>query len=260
MKYYKAMNKDFSCRGFQYEIGKTYELPKDEKLELCKNGFHFCDILNDCFNYYDRNDCIICEVEPLGKIVRSDTYNKMATDKIKIVRKLSNKEIEKERFIVQDGVIAIGECVFSGYTSLKSIIIPNSVTSIGDGAFYGCKSLKSIIIPNSVIIIGNCAFYNCKSLKSITIPDSVTAIGRSAFWNCRNLKSITIPNGVTFIGDGMFYGCTNLESITIPNSVTYIAYSAFDGCYNLQKIYVDKNFDISILQNHALHNKITWVN
>ena len=40
---YKALNKDFTaCNRFKYEIGKTYELDKDEKLEICKCGFHFC--------------------------------------------------------------------------------------------------------------------------------------------------------------------------------------------------------------------------
>ena len=38
MKGYKGFDKDLSCRGFQYEIGKTYEC--EGKITLCENGFH----------------------------------------------------------------------------------------------------------------------------------------------------------------------------------------------------------------------------
>ena len=147
MKYYKAMNKDLTCRSFQYEIGKTYELPKDVKLELCKNGFHFCDILNACFNYYDEDDSIICEVEPLGKIIHDEYDNKLVTDKIKIVRQLSDEEIEEQKYVIQNGVTIIDKYVFNSCTNLKEINIPNSVTTIGNDAFYDCNSLETICIP-----------------------------------------------------------------------------------------------------------------
>ena len=34
---YKGMNSDMTCKGFQYEIGKTY---KTDKAKLCNYGFH----------------------------------------------------------------------------------------------------------------------------------------------------------------------------------------------------------------------------
>ena len=40
MKAYKAFNADLTCRGFQYEIGKTYTI--DEKHEQCVAGFNAC--------------------------------------------------------------------------------------------------------------------------------------------------------------------------------------------------------------------------
>lgn len=36
MKAYKGFNKDMTCRGFQYEIGKTYET---DEADLCNSGF-----------------------------------------------------------------------------------------------------------------------------------------------------------------------------------------------------------------------------
>ena len=53
---YKGTDKDMKCRDFQYELGKTYDIPKDEKIEACKGGFHLCLKLNDVFSYYDIGD------------------------------------------------------------------------------------------------------------------------------------------------------------------------------------------------------------
>ena len=195
MKYYKAMNKDFSCRGFQYEIGGIYELPKDTVLVLGLNGFHFCDILANCFNYYSKSRCVICEVEPLGNVIHDEHNNILVTDKIKIIRQLSNEEIEKEQYIIQDGIEMVG---FS--------------------AFYDCTNLKEINIPNSVTYINYCAFCLCKSLEKITISNSVTYIDTYAFYNCTSLKSISIHNAFTYIGENTFYGCENLEKIYVPKN------------------------------------------
>ena len=46
---YKGMNSDMSCKGFQYEIGKTY---KTDKAELWKCGFHACLNPRDVLDYY----------------------------------------------------------------------------------------------------------------------------------------------------------------------------------------------------------------
>ena len=37
MKAYKGFNKDMTCRGFQFEEGKTYE---EKEARLCEKGFH----------------------------------------------------------------------------------------------------------------------------------------------------------------------------------------------------------------------------
>ena len=50
MKGYKVFNPDWTCRGFQYNVGQVYEM--DEKPICRKRGFHFCKKASDCFNYY----------------------------------------------------------------------------------------------------------------------------------------------------------------------------------------------------------------
>lgn len=62
MKAYKAFDKNLTCRDFQYEIGKTYEM-KDEPI-ICEWGFHACTRLEDVFTYYDYGrETRFCEVE-----------------------------------------------------------------------------------------------------------------------------------------------------------------------------------------------------
>ena len=60
MKAYKGFNKDMTCRGFQYEEGKTYEM---ESAELCDHGFHACEYPLDCFGYYPPANSVYREVE-----------------------------------------------------------------------------------------------------------------------------------------------------------------------------------------------------
>ena len=265
MKYYKAMNKDFTCQDFQYKIGGVYELPKDIELELCENGFHFCDILANCFNYYEKYNSIICEVEPLGRIIHSENENKLVTDKIKIVRQLSSKEIKKEQYVIQDGIEMIGEMAFAYCNDLKEITIPNSVTYIGNYAFDGCKNLEKINIPNSVIYIDDGAFWCCESLKEITIPDSVTYIGKKAFYGCNSLKNIFVDknnknysslDGVLFNKDKTKIICypsgKTLSHYDIPNSVISIDVDAFEDCTFLKNIILSNN--VAFIENWTFYN------
>ena len=91
VKGYKVFNSDWTCRGFQYEVGKTYTL--EGKPEICVNGFHFCENLVDCFNYY--------KFDPNNKVAEIRAYNtilnngkdKSCTNKIKIMKELSWAEV-----------------------------------------------------------------------------------------------------------------------------------------------------------------------
>ena len=91
MKGYKVFNSDWTCRNFQYEVGKTYEMDATE-IKLCNKGFHFCERLIDCFSYYDFDpDNKVAEVEALGTILTDG--HKYCTNKIKIVREMNWHEV-----------------------------------------------------------------------------------------------------------------------------------------------------------------------
>ena len=91
MRGYKVFNPNWSCRGFQYKVGETYEM--DEKPQLCDVGFHFCKRIADCFNFYRFNpNNKVAEIEALGDI-DTDGGVKSCTNKIKIVRELTWQEV-----------------------------------------------------------------------------------------------------------------------------------------------------------------------
>ena len=85
---YKAFNRDLTCRGFQYEIGKTYSI-KGLPI-LCQKGFHFCENIADTYRYYPMSDNTrICKIEAIGEIVTENNI-KYCTNKIKILEEITN--------------------------------------------------------------------------------------------------------------------------------------------------------------------------
>ena len=86
MQGYKVFKPDWTCRGFQYEVGKTYT--HEGIIGLCSSGFHFCKNLVNCFDYYDFNpNNKVAKVVAEGSIVEGK--DKCVTDKITIVEELN---------------------------------------------------------------------------------------------------------------------------------------------------------------------------
>ena len=92
VKGYKVFEPDWTCRGFQYEVGQVFE--EDVVPECCERGFHFCKDLKDCFNYYAFNpDNKVAEVIALGDIDEESDNSKCCTNKIQIVAEISWEEV-----------------------------------------------------------------------------------------------------------------------------------------------------------------------
>ena len=115
MRGYKFMKSDMTCRGFQYEVGKEYSV--EGNLEICENGFHFCQNPFSCLKYYDniKGDKKLFLVEALGEVITED--DKSVTDKIKIIEEIIDIEkffddnISKSDYIIRYdlGVLSINQ-------------------------------------------------------------------------------------------------------------------------------------------------------
>ena len=92
MKGFKGFEKDFSCRGKQYEENTTYE---EHGVGCCHKGvMHFCEDPWEVLNHYDLVDdngnfSEFAEVEALGQVWNDG--EKRATNKIHIGAKLGLK-------------------------------------------------------------------------------------------------------------------------------------------------------------------------
>lgn len=96
IKAYKAFNPDWTCRCFEYEVGKTYEMKG--KIQICQRGFHACEKFTDVFHYYRDDPGIkLAEVLCWGTVQRlpEDEDSKICCSKIKIVRELDRDELLK---------------------------------------------------------------------------------------------------------------------------------------------------------------------
>lgn len=71
---YKGTDANMKCRDFQYELGKRFDMPEDENVEVCKSGFHLCTNLADVYRYYNIGDGN--RFFKVRALVRKDAYEK----------------------------------------------------------------------------------------------------------------------------------------------------------------------------------------
>ena len=91
MKAYKVFDENWCCKGFQYEVERTYSI--SESPIICIRGFHACKKVSDCFFYYSfdpKNK--VAEVELFGTILGEDE-DKQCADNITILKEISWSEM-----------------------------------------------------------------------------------------------------------------------------------------------------------------------
>ena len=104
---YKGMNSDMTCKGFQYEIGKTY---KTDKAKLCNYGFHACLMPKDILCYYPQDQgSRYFKVKLSGEISECEKFDtKVAATEITILEEITdnfNEVIETTEWWKNDNVL-----------------------------------------------------------------------------------------------------------------------------------------------------------
>ena len=132
IKSYKGFDKNLKCRGFQYEIGKEYEM--DGEIKVCSRGFHACESPLEVFDHYSMIGSRFCEVEQDGNISKEDRGTKICSSKIKIKAELK-----------LDNMINLGVEWLKDITSPEKIKTSIKDNSSGDGAQIGSSGYNAQI-------------------------------------------------------------------------------------------------------------------
>ena len=108
---FKGFDKNLRCRGFQFEVGKTYE--HDGPVRVCESGFHACENPLDVWNYYNITNSRFCRVVLSGDTDRDGEDSKIAARRIEIGPELTLPEYIDAivRWTEQNGAVEDGENV-----------------------------------------------------------------------------------------------------------------------------------------------------
>ena len=99
---YKAFDQNMQCRGFQFDVGQTYE--HDGPVKACESGFHACENPLDVWSYYPL-DSRYAVVELGGDVSRHDGDSKIAAARITISAEIALPQI------ISDGIAYLmGRC------------------------------------------------------------------------------------------------------------------------------------------------------
>ena len=144
MKAFKAFDKNFQCRGYQFEEGKAFET---DSASLCNTGFHACENPLDVLNYYDLTESRFAEVDLDATDETHEDDSKRVGKKIHIKAELTLKGFIKAAidFLIGDTKSEVdpnnrAQLASSGYGA--------QLASSGDGAQlassgYGAKLASS---------------------------------------------------------------------------------------------------------------------
>ena len=207
---YKIFNEDWTCRGYCYAnengtaIGTVHKI--EGELIICYNGLHFCEKLEDCFDYYNPIKCNkIAKVRAYGEIIYGceksccsimEIVEEMHWDDIRI--KIADKGIYNvytsacvcgsKNVNYSSGVYGSNDINDSiGVTGGYDIISSQSIrgcTEIrsANSVFGSCKVNKSLGIQGSTYVENSCYVSGCK-----TVHDSHTIYGSNEIYYSQNI-------------------------------------------------------------------------
>ena len=116
---YKGFSRDWSCRGFQFALGGTYE--HEGEVKVCESGFHACQHPLEVFDYYAPATSRYAEVRLSGAKAWGDGNTKHAAAKITITAEVPLREmVERAVKHVVDRAVETNEASAAGKGEVAS--------------------------------------------------------------------------------------------------------------------------------------------
>lgn len=145
------------------------------------------------------------------------------------------------RFLIPEGILAIGDRAFSGCEGLAEIRIPQGLETIGGYAFSRCEGLGAVELPQSVTSIGTAAFFS-SGIARVNLPEGLAVLGDHAFALCQNLQSVSLPSSLRCIAGSTFLH-SGLNNCTFAEGLVEIGEYAFAYCYNLGRVQLPESIE-----------------
>lgn len=248
---YKGFTRNWKCRGFQYEVGKTYEI--DGKPKLCERGFHFCTSPLAVFKYYDPTNRFALVEADEDDVVCDPDYNKAVTRRITIVKELTLREIIDRHQLYTMAKEPLVESGHTCYSGCRDVTTENSaMIGVGTYSIVGSDAYSDYYVCNNgdgsaAVVAGtDKAGAESKGVGSVAVVTGFVSAARScgvsslsvATSNCsvaissktcsaavvtHNYSIATGSNGATAM-------CTGIQSQAIANTYNSLAVAAGEGC------------------------------
>lgn len=87
---YKATNRDMTCMGHQYELGKTY---KEARARMCQRGFHACMNPIETLSYYPLGRVFKCE-----GVIEDKSNRKVVCSEITFIEEMDMSKVLRDAF------------------------------------------------------------------------------------------------------------------------------------------------------------------
>ena len=117
----KGFDQTWSCRGYQYELGKTFT--HEGKVEACSTGFHSVEYPLDVFTYYPPASSRFAIVEASGELSRHGDDTKIASATITLKAELHLPELIQRAV---DWVMARVTYAEGSHNTVDKMVVTNS--------------------------------------------------------------------------------------------------------------------------------------
>ena len=189
LKTFKGFDRDLKCQGFQYEVGKEFEIDGD--IKCCNRGFHSCENALDVLNYFAPGQSRFCETEIDGKTDRDGSDSKVCASKIKISAEITLKSL------IESGIKFLFE---------KVKVSKETTATTGEGAHAATTGYDSIA---AAIGINNQA----KAAKGSWIVLAEWEQDNKYMWHVKSVKTTQVDG--TKIKADILYALKNGEFVVV---------------------------------------------